>query len=97
FLGVGEGIGRQEDLFEPVAKKWRIYRRIGQARPVQIGVPIFAPEAKHGGEAPPAPAGGRPPSLAELTRQALLHEYAPASVVVNRKCQVLYFYGQTGR
>jgi len=29
LLGPSESIGRQVDLFEPVSKKWRVYRRIG--------------------------------------------------------------------
>ena len=32
FLGNAETIGRADDLFEPVSKKWRIYRRIGPTR-----------------------------------------------------------------
>ena len=29
FLGPSETIGQHIDLFEPVSKKWRIFRRIG--------------------------------------------------------------------
>ena len=32
FLGTAETIGQQEDLFEAVSKKWRIYRRVGPTR-----------------------------------------------------------------
>ena len=34
FLGNAETIDSREDLFEPVVKKWRIYRRIGVGRRV---------------------------------------------------------------
>ena len=41
-LGCSESIGRQTDLFEPVSKKWRVYRRIGPARRDRVQVPIVA-------------------------------------------------------
>ncbi len=39
FLGPSETVGRQTDLFEPVSKKWRIYRRIGPTRSEQLVFP----------------------------------------------------------
>ena len=32
FLGPAETVGKHEDLFEPVSKRWRIFRRIGATR-----------------------------------------------------------------
>jgi two-component system CheB/CheR fusion protein len=32
FLGSSEGISRQDELFEPVNKKWHVYRRVGPTR-----------------------------------------------------------------
>ena len=32
FLGSAEGISGQDDLFQPISKKWRIYRRFGPTR-----------------------------------------------------------------
>ena len=32
FLGNSETIAGPHDLFQPVSKKWRIYRRVGPAR-----------------------------------------------------------------
>ena len=40
FLGTAETVGDREDLFEPVSKKWRIYRRIGVGRPVGVEIPV---------------------------------------------------------
>ena len=40
FLGPSETIGRQTDMFEPVSKKWRIFRRIGPTRPERVEFPI---------------------------------------------------------
>ena len=42
FLGSAETVGDREDLFEPVSKKWRIYRRIGVGRRTEIEIPVQA-------------------------------------------------------
>ena len=39
FLGNAETVGDREDLFEPVSKKWRIYRRIGVGHRVNVEIP----------------------------------------------------------
>jgi signal transduction histidine kinase len=49
MLGPSESIGDQLDLFEPISKKWRIYRRVGVTRRRMVDFPIF-PAAQ-----PPAP------------------------------------------
>lgn len=94
FLGSAESIGDREDLFEPVSKKWRIYRRIGVGRPVGLEIPVHSP-----GE--PQPRQGMFPaavpvvrfSLAAAAQQMLLDRFAPACVMIDRKYQVLYVHG----
>ena len=44
FLGPSETTGQLDDLFEPVSKKWRIYRRTGLSRPDRIDLPIVLRE-----------------------------------------------------
>jgi len=96
FLGNAETIGRHEDLFETVSKKWRIYRRIGPTRhdlvtyPPPRGTEV---SSGTGGPLPPPPQPAAP--VAELARRALLERYAPASVLIDRKGRVLYFHGTT--
>ena len=58
FLGPSETVGRQTDLFEPVSKKWRIYRRIGPSRAARLAVPGDADGATPG-HAARRPAGPR--------------------------------------
>jgi two-component system CheB/CheR fusion protein len=97
-LGPSETIGRHADLFESVSKKWRVYRRVGNGRPEHLDFPgprgreAPAPAARAG----EAPAGPRP-NFAELTTLALLEEFAAAAVLINRKNEILYYHGQTGR
>src|SRR5207249_8496742 len=81
-------------LFKPVSKKWQIYERIGPTRPDRIEFPIttIVGGAK---ERRPALEVGRRPSLAEVTQQVLLQDFAPASVLVNHKFEVLFLTGPT--
>ena len=94
FLGPSETVGRQTDLFEPVSKKWRIYRRIGPARADGLQFPTMQTEPRH---AMPQPAS-QPhalPRLAELAHQSLLRRFGLACVVINREYEVLHFAGPT--
>ena len=94
FLGTSEGINRQEALFEPVSKKWQIYRRIGPSHPDRIEFPITV-GAEGLSERRAMVEIGRRPSMAEITQQALLQEFAPATVLVNHKFEVLFLTGPT--
>ena len=100
FLGPSETIGRQIDLFEPVSKKWRIFRRIGPSRPERVEFPIVAAARAAGASlrlATREPGGARPLNFAELTQRLLLEELGPAAVLINRKYEILYFLGPTSR
>lgn len=97
FLGSSETVGRQVDMFEKVSKKWRLFRRIGPTRRDMINFPIVS-TYKHRGLLQPLTASGkdRKVNFAELTQRQLLEDYGPASALINRKYEVLYFYGATG-
>lgn len=98
FLGPSETVGRHIDLFEPVSKKWRIFRRIGPARPDRVEVPITAavdPLLPVRRLTPLSPL--RPISFADMTHRLLLDQFAPPAVLINRKYEVLYFFGATDR
>jgi two-component system, chemotaxis family, CheB/CheR fusion protein len=94
FLGSSETIGRQIDLFEPLSRKGRIYRRIGPTRRERIDFPI-------GAAAKVLETGGRPAeagvaqaiNFAEVTQRLLLEQFAPAAVLINRKYEIFYFFG----
>ena len=94
FLGPSETVGRQTDLFEPVSKKWRIYRRIGPgwARDVQFPVTETGPRP-----AMPQPARltQASPRLAELAQNSLLQRFRLACVVINHNYEVVHFAGPT--
>lgn len=98
FLGPSETIGRHVDLFEPVSKKSRIFRRIGPVRLDRVEVPVttmVAPLVPEGRSTPTSP--NRPISLADITQRLLLDQFAPAAVLINRKYEILYLFGPTDR
>jgi two-component system CheB/CheR fusion protein len=95
FLGPSETIVRQTELFEPISKKWRIYRRIGPNRLDRIEFPASGrtePLRQRRNVEPESPRIGR---IVEIAQRTLLEEFVPATVLVNRKCQILYFFGPT--
>ncbi|MEO3432790.1 chemotaxis protein CheB [Inquilinus sp. CAU 1745] len=96
FLGNAETVGKHDELFETVSKKWRIYRRMGPTRHDIIDFPTRGGDrtAASDPDRPSAPEPAAP--VADVARRALLERYAPASVLIDRKCRALYFHGRTG-
>jgi len=98
FLGSAETVGVHESLFRSVARKWRIYQRIGTTPRDQI-------EWRADRSKPRAPAlsqdsssdAGRAALLANLTRNALFDHFAPAAVLVNERVEALYSSGMVDR
>lgn len=97
FLGSSETVGRQVDMFETVSKKWRLFRRIGPTRRDMINFPIVSSYKRRGLLQPLTDIDhNRDINFAELTQRQLLQDYGPASALINRKYEILYFYGATG-
>ena len=97
-LGNAESIGSHTDLFEPVSKKWRIYRRIGPARHDRLEFPI-APRVDDAAkrEAPAPTAGSRESRLLAVAQSVILERYVPAAALVNARQEILYLFGGTQR
>jgi two-component system CheB/CheR fusion protein len=92
FLGKAESVSRT-GLFEPVSRKWRIYRRSNTVRQTAQDFPLVREPTP--GEKSAARRHSAPPraTYRELTQQLLLERYAPAAVLVSRNYHVLYFHG----
>ena len=98
FLGGSETVGNLTDRFQPMFKSQRIYRRTGRSRPGEVDLPL----AGQGGARAHRPRGlgqaaSHRPSLGDLSHRLLLDAYAPASVLINRKYECLYYLGATDR
>src|SRR5271156_2071430 len=98
MLGGSETVGSVDDRFKPISKKQRIYRQIGHTRPGEVDFPIGpggGVRTLWPGQTHPAAAQGF--SARDLTQQLLLASYAPASVLINRKHECLFYSGPTDR
>lgn len=94
FLGNSETISQPHDLFEAVSRKWRIYRRLGPARPERLELPAkwgettsFTSAKSAGADVP------RIRHLSALAQQLMLHPFAPACALINRKLEVQFLNG----
>ena len=95
FLGSSETVGGFGDFFTAVDKKYKIYTKKTADAPVNFQ---FVPQYDIEAEVPKS--HQELPQRVDLQKaadQILLTRFAPASVVVNEKLDVLQFVGQTGR
>ena len=98
LLGASETAGSVDGRFEVIAKAERLYRRIGRARPGDVGFTLGRGERPAvAGSRSNAATPSRQTALVELTRRMALKTYAPALVLINRKMECLYFLGPTDR
>ena len=98
FLGHSETSSQQESLFEPVSKKWRIYKRIVTASMPNITFPTSSrPIRSIPDVAVKKNQVADSLRLNEIAQQHLLQEFAPAAVLVNAKRQIVSFSGATAR
>ena len=94
FLGLSETVRGASDHFDPISKKQRIYRHVGHPRPGEVELPVsggtVARTIWHRTE---TRAAAPRSSVSDFVQRLLVETYAPASVLVNRKHQGLYYYG----
>lgn len=94
FLGPSESIGQETDLFDALSKKWRIFRRIGVDHRNRVEFPIVvSDDDRRALAACGLPREPRAGSVTALAHEVLLREFAPASAIVNRKGEAIYFQG----
>ena len=97
LLGSSETVAGMDELFEPIDKKHRLFRRVGPTRHGEIEFPSL-----HASGAAAETNGAKSRSLArasiaQLTNKALLDRYGPAAVVIDREQHIVYFHGHTER
>jgi two-component system CheB/CheR fusion protein len=97
FLGPAETISGQEELFQPVSKKWRIFRRLGPTRHDVVDFPLIGrAELDSAAQSDVSTADPEPRvGPGELMDQALLEHYTPASALIDARSDVHYLRGPT--
>lgn len=99
MLGPSESTGTHIELFAPVDKRWKVFRRRETATPYVANFPATA-SVLDGSRVPPhptaAPSGLRP-SLDQTVDRMLLRELVPPTVIVHERGDVVHVHGKTGR
>ena len=95
LLGSAESNGGRDDLFRPVSKKWRLYRREGRARVEALTLPPLVGELRPGAMMQPERAVSPSGRAALVAQKMILDRFVPAAVLINSQCDALYFCGPT--
>jgi two-component system CheB/CheR fusion protein len=99
FLGTSESITGSSEHFAVVNKKWKIFTRkdTGALRTLPSGFTTLPVRVESDGADVPDVAVRTPQkTFSAMIEKALLIRYAPASVIVNDRGDILYIHGRTG-
>jgi two-component system CheB/CheR fusion protein len=101
FLGPAETIGTLDDLFEPIDRRWKIYRRReirSHLHPGMLGMPAPPTRAPRETEAAADDERHQMPLIrSERTMQrVLLSRFAPTCVIVDESGDIIHIHGRTG-
>lgn len=95
FLGKSESIVHQENLFQPISKEARIFKRVASKDQV-IPIPLYSSQdsGKEAISKPSITIGERTQRKHESKLQKALSEiYAPPSVLINKEMDVIEIHG----
>jgi len=97
FLGSSETLSGQVDLFKPLDKSSRLFMRIGAQHALRSETPFAAQGRPRGHDAHQHSTTQNPrhDPPEQIARDILLREFVPASVLINRKLEILCSYGPT--
>lgn len=99
FLGTSESADKYSDLFAPVDKRNKIYRRepTDRAYSMPITIPLTIRSGDNAGRPGIHTTQRRETDVVQdLVEETLLSHYAPACAVVDDSGRVHYFHGRTG-
>jgi two-component system CheB/CheR fusion protein len=94
FLGSAETVGNFTDLFEILHRKSRLYQRLNS--PLQVE-PLRFPASFIPGKAAGPQVMKPAQNMQLLADQLILQSYSPPTVLVNRKGDIIYITGRTGK
>src|SRR5262245_35789825 len=99
FLGPSETVGGSTELFDVVDKHWKVFRRRFDPATVralpEIPMHKAVPDEVAAGILPAAPIV-KEAHIATQIQRMLLKRFAPASVVVNDRGDIVFIQGRTG-
>ena len=99
FLSPSESIGNHTDLFTALNRKWKFYQTtpsvVSTLAVISSGLSWNRNNITKGPDEVITKI--KEADFAELTRRALLLSYAPASVVITPKGDILFVHGDTGK
>ncbi|HZR88141.1 MAG TPA: CheR family methyltransferase [Bradyrhizobium sp.] len=96
FLGNSENVTRHPNLFAPVDRRARIFRRLDTGTRLPPEFPITTSPGRPSVELPPVRNFGPDVGL-ERRAQRIAERYAPAYVITDENFHILHFSGRTGR
>ena len=98
FLGSSETVATSTERFEPISKKYRIYRHVSRSQPGEVAFPQGVRDAgRVASNSQSLPSVSRRLGFGELSQRTLLDAYAPASVLINARNEALYYSGASDR
>lgn len=99
FLGPSETIGDFNDVFEPIDLKWKVFKMKGILPDRLMDYPVVPfHRSQYGIEGEGAIDKWQTRSIIDVRMMAekmIFDKYAPASVLINEKHDILYFIGNT--
>lgn len=95
LLGSAETVGKADSRFELILKSARLYRHVGPKRPGDLNFAGSAAPGKRESRSGRADAPSWEAVLAELCRQLVLDQHAPAAMLCNARHECLYSLGPT--
>ena len=99
FLGPSESVGKSQDLFNTVNRKWKVFKIKQNVPSVRVIMPKQPAQiTKEAGTYPAVPKkAAREAGFTERTTKVLFQSYVPPSVITNEKGDIFYLYGDTGK
>jgi two-component system CheB/CheR fusion protein len=97
FLGSAENVSQFDDLFAPIEKRHRIFRRSDSASSLRLPILFHGLRLGQGSELVPrrSPLAGL--ALRQAVDEQIVEHFAPAHVVVNHDGDVVYYSARTGK
>lgn len=96
FLGSSESPSRRKGLFETISQSSRLYRKVGDTSAKSGSFPVGSDSKRRIARDGTVREHGEFPlavGAVEMSKRALLEEFAPASVVVNQRGLIQYIHG----